>query len=100
DQFFQHAGGTSDAFLQSLYKSLLGRDLDAAGTAFFTGELSHGIDRTTVAEQIATSHEADRYVIRGIYKEELGRAVDPSGLDYWDTNVIDRRQRIEDVEAG
>jgi len=57
-------GAQTDAqFVAELYENLLGRDADAAGTAFWTGQLTAGVSRADVltdfAEASVTGDEVD-----------------------------------------
>jgi hypothetical protein len=82
-EFYNHAGATEDAFLQSAETDLLGRNLDPAGKAYFEGELNQGMSRTTIAEQIANSQEAVFHQIQEIYTNDLGRPADAAAFPYW-----------------
>ena len=68
-------------FVAALYQSLLGRAVDAGGQAFFSTELSRGIARATVVQQILASSEAKQQLVQGYYQSYLDRAADPGGLN-------------------
>lgn len=85
------------AYVASLYANALNRAPDAAGQAFFLGELGAGVSRATVAVQIATSGEAQGILqpifsagvavpdatsaqVARLYYGVLGRTPDSAGL--------------------
>ncbi|MCJ2074778.1 DUF4214 domain-containing protein [Methylobacterium sp. E-016] len=86
-----------NGYVQGLYQNLLGRAADASGLQTFTGELAAGVSPATVAQQLATSTEAQNllrptfqagvYVpdasesgVARLYYGLLGRAPDAGGL--------------------
>lgn len=100
NEFFARVGGTTDDFLEILYREELHRDLDAAGKAYFGGELNGGVGRTTVAGQIVGSEEAERVRIGADYAEELGRPADRAGLDYWAAQAMKFGRRDEEIAGA
>jgi hypothetical protein len=83
DEFFKTAGGTDAAWMDSVYKLLLGRSADTAGETYWTGQLSQGQSRLQVAERIAGGTENNTQLINDDYFHYLGRTADPQGLAYW-----------------
>ena len=64
-------GGLPDAaFVDSLYVGALGRHAEAAGSAYWTGQLAQGVSRAVVATQIVESAEAQVHLVGQI---ELGQ---------------------------
>jgi hypothetical protein len=98
DEYLARAGSTTDGFLQSLYHDVLGRDIDAAGSAFWTAALAEGMDRGTVADQVLTSPEAEQRLVDGYYQQILERPADKTGQS---TCVADlaQGQRDETVQS-
>ncbi len=74
-EYFQiRGGGTNDAFVQGLYKDVLGRQVDPAGRAQFDQMLARGGSRSTVATAVAGSAEAKQRRVRVLYGRFLQRA--------------------------
>lgn len=80
------------AVVDDLYHDTLGRPGDAAGVAFWVGELASG--RRTVAGVAASFYASPEYVdglgggtvaswVTDLYDVLLGRAPEPAGLAYW-----------------
>ncbi len=55
------AGAADAAFVDGLYRLLLGRDADPDGAAAYVGGLRAGRARASVVQEIASSHEAAGY---------------------------------------
>ncbi len=64
---YARAGGDPAAWVGALYQSLLGRSVDATGSAYWTGRLDAGASRSTVARQIAGAAEAHRATARQVH---------------------------------
>ena len=60
---FSHANLTDAAFVDSVYLGALGRRVEAAGSAYWTGQLGQGASRAVVATQIAESAEAQVHLV-------------------------------------
>ncbi len=73
----------NEAFVNALYESLLGRQADAAGLAYWEGLLNTGVSRAAVAEQIQSSPEFLQDEVAAAYQTILHRQVDPLGLSAW-----------------
>ena len=99
DEFFANAGGMNTAWVDAVYKLLLGRPADAAGESFWDAELAAGATRSQVALGIAGSQENNTQLINADYFHYLGRAADVGGLAYWLQQFADG-QTNEDVIAG
>ncbi len=82
-EYYAHVGGTLDAFVRSIYRTELGRDLDPIGAAYFGTEVLTGTPRATVALQILRSTEAQQRQVSILYHLDLDRAPDAGGLAYW-----------------
>jgi Domain of unknown function (DUF4214) len=89
----------NDLFVTSLYQGVLGRNPDATGLAYWTGQLSAGATRTQVAAGITRSSEGLSRDIQIFYQDLLNRPADQTGLTYW----FDQTQygmSLNQVEAG
>lgn len=84
-----------------LYSAFLGRTPDASGLKFWTSRRRAGTwTLNKMAEQFARSTEfqrrygtlTNRAYVTLIYTDVLGRAADPSGVDYW-TRQLDTGRR-------
>jgi ELWxxDGT repeat protein len=83
DEFYANAGGNDKAWVDAVYKLLLGRPAESSGETFWTGQLASGQTRLQVAEGIARSAENDTQLINADYQHYLGRPSDASGLSFW-----------------
>ena len=99
DEFFKAAGGTNTAWIDAVYKLLLGRAADAGGEAFWNERLSGGDSLNQAAQGIAGSQENNTQLIEADYFHYLGRAADSAGLDYWLKQFASGKTN-EDVIAG
>jgi hypothetical protein len=71
------------AYIQGLYRSLLGRDADAAGLAYWVGQLRGNTPRNQIVEGFLNSPEHRGQEVDVYYQTFLHRAADPLGRDYW-----------------
>ena len=76
-------GGTNAGFLSAVYHDLFGRDVDPTGALAFGAALAQGASRTTIAETILLSVEAQQDLVQGYYQLFLGRQGDLGGLNAW-----------------
>jgi hypothetical protein len=87
------------AFICALYQDVLGRPADAAGLATFTGQLSAGTSRSTVAEELLTSTEYRQDLIASYYQQYLGRPADGGGIATFLT-LFSHGASAENVQAA
>ncbi|HVX60075.1 MAG TPA: carboxypeptidase regulatory-like domain-containing protein [Pirellulales bacterium] len=99
DEFYANAGGTNLAWIDAIYKLLLGRAADSSGESYWTGQLAADQSRQQVAEGIANSAENDAQLINEDYFHYLGREADPDGLAYWLAQFAAGKTN-EDIIAG
>lgn len=99
DEFFRAAGGTPSAWVDAVYKLVLGRPARADDTGFWLRQLSGGATLLSVAQDIANSQENDAQLIKNDYFHYLGRTADNAGLAYWLTQLANG-QTNEDCIAG
>jgi len=98
-EFYANAGGTNTAWIDAVYKLLLGRAPDATGESYWNDQLDAGQTLNQVAQGIADSQENNTQLINDDYFHYLGRAADPDGLAYW-LKQFTAGQTNEDVIAG
>jgi hypothetical protein len=80
DEFFAKNGG-SGGFLEGLYLSVLGRDVEPAVVAAIDGRVNQGsAARTQIALSVVQSVEADTLTVKILYQQYLKRPADPLGL--------------------
>ncbi len=81
---YRRAAGSTDAYIDRLYRTLLGRPPDPGGRAYWVRELDE--DRATPAQVTIgfyQSEEFRRQRVRDLYQEVLGRSPDPAGEAFW-----------------
>ena len=72
-----------DAWVRGAYRSLLGREADDAGLAYWKGDLAGGQTRDQVVSNMKRAPEYRNKFIGEAYKNLLGRDVGLEGIDYW-----------------
>jgi hypothetical protein len=78
----------SAAYVESLYRDLLGRGSDTAGTAAWLDELRNGMTLEKVASAFWFSTERMQRVVDHYYHTYLGRAADPDGRAHWTSEMV------------
>ena len=73
----------NSAYVQTVFRNLLGRTVDPGGLAYWTGVLDSGVPRSTVSWALVNSTEYRANVISGMYRTFLNRNTDTAGLNYW-----------------
>ena len=76
-----------EAFVDSLYRRLLGRPPDTPGLQFWVQQLQTGTPRFEVARGFVLSEEYCRNHARTLYQRYLRRAAEPAGLQWWTTQL-------------
>ncbi|MNN29666.1 hypothetical protein D3C81_1432780 [compost metagenome] len=108
NQFLNSAefgGAATEASINDLYNTLLGRNADEAGSDAWQAVLANGGSLADVAAAIAVSEEAqDRDqsngdFVRDLYTSVLGREADEAGLDAWVSQLFNGTSRA-DVAKG
>lgn len=74
DEFYLRSGGTGPAWMDAVYRSVLGRAPDAGGAAYWLGLLDRGLSRPAVVAEISRSPEQRLRRVVATYGELLGRA--------------------------
>ena len=108
NQFLNSAefgGAATEASINDLYTSLLGRGADEAGSDSWEAVIANGGSLADVAAGIAGSTEAQKLdqsngdFVRELYTTALGRDADDAGLDAWVNLLFNGTSRGE-VAAG
>ncbi len=98
-EYFQARGGsTANGFLTALYQDALGRGVDPAGRAVFTGAMQAGATPGQVAAVIFASAEFAGDSVRTDYQNFLHRNADNAGLAFF-TQAVQQGARDEQVIA-
>ena len=72
-----------DAWVKGAYRSLLGREADPSGLAYWKKDLAGGASRDDVVANMKRAPEYRDKFIGEAYKNLLGRDVGLEGIDYW-----------------
>jgi hypothetical protein len=90
----------NQCFVMQLYRDLLGREVDPAGLATWTGELDTGLEtRSEVALGLGSSTEFRVRELQQMYATLLKRSLDDSGATSW-LGFLQAGGTMEQVEAG
>jgi uncharacterized protein (TIGR03118 family) len=92
-------GSANERFIDLIYQTLLNRQADATGLAFWNNLLDQGATRSQVVQQIETSDEFHGVEVQKAYQQFLHRAADPAGVAFW-TNFLKQGNTVEQMEAG
>jgi hypothetical protein len=98
-EYYMLAGGTDQAWVEALYRDVLGRAADGAGEAAWVGRLASGASRFGIAYAFATSTEYESLVIAADYQRYLGRIAAPSEIAGW-VNRLQQGTSDEQVVAA
>ncbi len=90
---------TAAAFVRQQYRDFLGREADAAGLEYWTGEVGDGGDlMVTVIDRFLRSAEfSPRFSIARLYLAAFARVPDAGGYDYWNRRHIVEGMSIVDM---
>jgi hypothetical protein len=75
-----HGGGSTDGFLEALYRDALGRDIDPTALTDDRAALLGGLSRQELALNLFAGQEYRDRLIDAIYRNVLDRPVDEVGL--------------------
>ncbi len=96
-----HPFSTKEAYINQLYRDILGRNADAAGRSYWVGQLQNPDDVAEVAEAFMSSTEfGPRRPISRMYLAYLNRAPDQSGFDYWTPLLVSGSSSLLDISWG
>ncbi|MGH7136653.1 MAG: DUF4214 domain-containing protein, partial [Pirellulales bacterium] len=82
NELFVRSDGNS-GWIDAVYEALLGRPADAQDEQYWNNQLQSGESRTAIAQEIASSREADALVVIGDYQHFLGRSPSAAEVNYW-----------------
>lgn len=83
DEAWRRAGATPAGWVAALYRDILGKEVDRAGSAYWTAKLAAGTSRIDVAANIWNSPAHVRTRVDAVYRAVLGRPADPAGAASW-----------------
>jgi uncharacterized protein (TIGR03118 family) len=92
-------GGANARFVDQVYQDLLGRQADAAGLAFWKGQLDQGMTRAQVVAGIENSTEYQGVRVQKAFQQFLHRSADQPGLNGW-VAFLQQGHTVEQMEAG
>lgn len=98
-EYFNHAGGSNQAWVNQMYFDLLGRAPDMAGEAAWVNALGAGMPRSLAAYGFASSAEREEIIVRNDYQVFLGRQASSTEVAGW-VNGFSDGLRNEDIIAG
>ena len=98
-EFYQNAGGTDAAWIDAVYRLLLGRPADTTGKSYWNVRMSAGQSLLETAQRIAGGQENNSQLINDDYFHYLGRAADSAGLKFW-LDQFAAGKTNEDVVSG
>jgi hypothetical protein len=76
-------GTANQRYVGQLYRSLLGRQVDVMGLAYWSSFLDAGASPDQVARGILAGGEAQAAQVQALFQQYLHRAADPLGLAYF-----------------
>jgi hypothetical protein len=97
-EYFQRAGGTNKAWVDSLYQNVLSRNADTGGENYWLQALGAGQSLTVAAYGFAASGEHEGELVQGDYQRYLFRSASAAEIAGW-VALIRRGQTQEQVAA-
>jgi hypothetical protein len=98
-QTVQQSASQNQAYVTQLYVSVLKRQPDAAGLAFWTMQLNQNLaTNEQVALAFTTSQEFRMLEVQEVYQKYLHRSADPVGLSGW-TQYLVHGHTLEQLQA-
>lgn len=82
-EFYDGAGGTNDAYVRIMYLSLLQREADPLGLAYWVGRLDKGTPRSALARSFYLARESNARRVEAIFQQFLDREPSRTDLTYW-----------------
>ncbi|HMJ76793.1 MAG TPA: DUF4214 domain-containing protein, partial [Iamia sp.] len=87
-EYYAEVGGTSGAYVDALYQSVLGRTAEAGGRAYWIDRLDRGTSRWVVARSVFLSAEARGRRVDALYLTLLGRPASAADRAYWAGRLV------------
>lgn len=88
-----------DAYVDAVYRLVLGRPSDEDGRAFWVGRLDAGVSRGRLTTSLLATPEARRRLCDAAYRTILGRAGDAGGLT-WCAGQLAAGRDLTDVQVA
>jgi hypothetical protein len=98
-EYYQQAGGNNQAWVDTLYRDVLGRSADAAGEANWLQALASGAGYFNVALAVATSVEHESNIVAADYQRFLGRSANAAEVAGW-VSQLQQSMSIEQMAAA
>ena len=83
DEFYASSGGSGSGWVDALYRALLGRPVDAQGSAYWLSQLAAGAGRHSISLRFTGSAEQATGQLNDDYFNLLGRTPSTGELNYW-----------------
>lgn len=83
NEFYEGTGGEVEPYVKIIYLSLLQRQADEEGLAYWTKRIEGGAPRSTITRSFYLSRESNARRVRAIYGHLLGRAPSATSLKDW-----------------
>lgn len=97
-EFYRLAGGTTETFVDAVYRSVLGRAPEPAGRAYWVARIGAGASVESVARSLVLSHEYRGLQVDEAYQRILDRRPDAAGREHWAGRLTSTR--VEVILAG
>jgi uncharacterized delta-60 repeat protein len=81
-EYFQHRGGTNDAWLNALYLDVLGRPSDPTAQGLLNA-VNQGVSREQAAAFLLGTPEYRARLVTEVYAADLGRPAGPAEINFW-----------------
>jgi hypothetical protein len=93
-EFYRRAGGTIPSFVDKVYVSVLGRNPDPSGRAYWIKKLQGGTSVQAVARSLTASNEYRRKQVDAAYLRVLDRAPSADERTYWTARIATTRIEV------
>lgn len=99
DTVVPNATSPSQRLVGQVYRDLLDREAEPAGSLAWSALLDRGVSTSQVVQGIQQSPEYRRKIVQRFYLELLGRPAEPLGLSFW-VGLLEQGATVERVRAG
>jgi hypothetical protein len=93
-EYYRKAGGTIPTFVDKVYVSVLGRNPDPSGRAYWIRQLENGRSVQAVARTLTASSEYRRLQARSAFERVLDRQPTSGELTYWTNRLATTRVEV------
>lgn len=98
-EFWTNSGGNAKGYVDALYQTVLQRQPDSSGEAYWVQQLNQGAAPASVATSLIDSVEVLEQRVAGYYLTYLARTASGDELAYW-AGALASGVRDEDVIVG